>query len=70
MIFWVVESYRTGVVGCETTKAAALALGAECGCNFDLHRVDVTVNAEAVRLLLGQNGGYANSTETISVLCG
>ena len=63
MIFYVIETDAGETVGCELTKKAAKELMQNRGFQTDeytITTVDVSVNAEAVRRLLGNLGGYAN----------
>jgi hypothetical protein len=63
MKFYTIETESGETIGCELTKKAAIAYAAERGYSkeeIQIECVDVTVNAEAVRRLLGNVGGYAN----------
>lgn len=65
MKFFVVSSDRGGVVGCELTLAVAKVVGTNDGVPFSVERVECPVNAETVRRLLGNLGGYATESETV-----
>ena len=63
MKFYTIETESGETIGCELTRKAAISFAAERGYSKDeiqIECVDVTVNAEAVRRLLGNRGGYAN----------
>lgn len=60
MKFYVIEDSTEQRVGCELTKAAAHKVAAEMGItDYSLRTMDVQVNAETVRRLLGNIGGFA-----------
>lgn len=65
MKFYVVSSDRGGVVGCTLTLAAAKVVGIDDGPGFTIERVECAVNAETVRRLLGNLGGYATESDTV-----
>jgi hypothetical protein len=63
MKFYVIETSQGETIGCELTKKAAIEFADYRGYSRDeveIEAVDVSVNAETVRLLLGNLGGYAN----------
>lgn len=63
MKFYTIETESGETIGCELTKKAAIYFAAERGYSkdeIDIECVDVAVNAETVRRLLGGVGGYAN----------
>lgn len=51
--------------GCEMTLKAARALAESRGGDWTITAVEVPVNAETVRLLLGRLGGYATDCRVI-----
>ena len=62
MKFYILE-VNGETVGCETSlKAAKLRITDDDWC---ITVVEVAVNAETVRLLLGNQGGYAETLRTI-----
>ena len=64
MKFYVIENEFGETVGCETTLHAAKNAAHERGLERDEYEitvVDCAVNAETVRRLLGNLGGYARS---------
>ncbi len=66
MKFYVIEDADGAVVGCQTSVGAArkvASLSGLDGCRIE--EITVAVNAESIRLLLGQLGGYAKNTRTI-----
>lgn len=64
MKFYIVRIPCEGPVGCELLLRDAHRLGQSYG-TYEIEMVEVDVNTEAVRRLLGEIGGYANSTRTI-----
>jgi hypothetical protein len=68
MKFYVLTNDLGEVVGCERTMSAAFKLAESCGLTLDETRIDafdVSVNAETVRRLLGDSGGYAKSIKRV-----
>lgn len=66
MKFYVITELPGGeVVGCETTKKAALLEGARLCEEFQIDRIDLDVGAESIRRLLGNLGGYANDSRRV-----
>lgn len=64
MRFWTIEA-DGGTIGCELSKKAAKATAESYGYTADdytLTWVDIEVNAENVRRLLGNLGGYAKNS--------
>lgn len=67
MRFYVVQNDQGSTLGCELTLKAAKALGAEdrfATGSYTVEAIDCDVNAETVRRLLGQLGGYATESTT------
>lgn len=63
MRFYVIETDSGEIAGCELTQKAAKERMQKLGFQTDeytITMIDVSVNAEAVRRLLGNLGGYAN----------
>ena len=63
MKFYIVQSLAGDVQGCFTDRADALWHVSEMTTTVQM--IDVPVNAETVRRLLGQEGGYAKSSRQI-----
>jgi hypothetical protein len=62
MKFYVVNDTDTGeVVGCELSLKTAREEAGKLTDAFSISAVEVAVNAETVRRLLGNLGGYAQS---------
>jgi hypothetical protein len=63
--FYIVHDSTEATIGCETTLAAAHALGRDTDPkSYGITRVDCPVNVETVRRLLGNLGGYAIDSST------
>jgi hypothetical protein len=63
MKFYVIEATPGGVIGCELTLRAARAYAERRDYQRDEYEIDVVdcpINAETIRRLLGNLGGYAN----------
>lgn len=68
MKFYTIIGDRGETVGCERTIKAAKVRAEEYGFHpgeYSVEMVEVDVNAETVRLLLAEGGGYAKSTKTV-----
>jgi hypothetical protein len=68
MKFYLLNNDVGEVVGCERTLSAARWLAESCGMTRDatiIYEVDVAVNAETVRRLLGNSGGYAKRIKRV-----
>jgi hypothetical protein len=62
MKFYLILDVDDGVVDCRTSiREAKLA----CPFGGSVTMVDVPINAETVRRLLGNEGGYATETKTV-----
>ena len=64
MKFYLIEAGRQGVIGCELTRKAAYDFAEQCDylrTEVEIEVVDCPVNAETIRRLLGNLGGYANN---------
>lgn len=59
MRFYVVTDGTGETLGCQRSLRQAQALGRSYGISFTVDAVDVSINAETVRRLLGALGGYA-----------
>ncbi|MEY8688384.1 MAG: hypothetical protein AB9M53_00710 [Leptothrix sp. (in: b-proteobacteria)] len=64
MKFWTIESPDGETIGCEMKKRDAIEFAISRGedpAECTIECIDVTVNAETIRRLLGNLGGYANN---------
>ena len=64
MKFYILE-VNGETVGCETSLKAAKALAKSLSDEWCITLLEVAVNAETVRRLLGNMGGYAETLRTI-----
>lgn len=68
MRFYVVETEGGETLGCELSLKAAHATATKYGYTRREYTVDLVqcaANAETIRRLLGQLGGYANETKQV-----
>ena len=68
MKFYLLTNELGEVVGCERTLSKAFNLAESYGLSRDEIRIDVfdvSVNAETIRRLLGDGGGYAKSIKRV-----
>jgi hypothetical protein len=68
MKFYILSNEMGGVVGCERTLSAAFKLAESYGLTryeSRIDAIDVAVNAETVRRLLVDTGGYAKSIKRV-----
>lgn len=71
MRFYIVQDGMGSTLGCERTLKAAKELGhAGEREGYSVEAVDCAVNAETVRRLLGQLGGYAENSITVCEVAG
>lgn len=65
MRFYIVHDAGGSTLGCETTLKKARELGrTDESDTYSITRVDCPVNAETIRRLLGNLGGYADESNT------
>jgi hypothetical protein len=68
MKFYILSNEMGEVVGCERTLSKAFKLAESYGLTrheIRIDAIDVAVNAETVRRLLGDTGGYAKSIKRV-----
>lgn len=73
MRFYIVVNGYGSTIGCEKTLAKAHATARRAGAGdagsaneeYEIHAIDCPVNAETVRLLLGELGGYATESKCV-----
>jgi len=69
MIFYVITTSQGETVGCETSLAVAIMRALDYknvyGMSCDVEKMNVRVNAETVRRLLGNLGGYVDGDSPI-----
>lgn len=66
MKFYIVQNNQGSTLGCETALAAAHALAkSSTPFAYSIECVECSVNAETVRRLLGQLGGFATESTTV-----
>lgn len=71
MRFYIVQDAAGSTLGCEITLKAAKQLGhGNTREGYSIEAVDCAVNAETVRRLLGQLGGYADNSITVCEVAG
>lgn len=61
-----VSSSRGGTIGCELTLTAAKVIGIDEGPEYSIQLIECPVNAETVRRLLGQLGGFATKCDRVT----
>ena len=62
MKFYVCHDLNDQVFDCVTTLSEAKQIVRDAGCG-EVSMIDVPVNSETIRLLLGNLGGYATNTK-------
>ena len=65
MKFYVITTLDGETAGCEQSLRQAKALGRSLCGEFTVDAVEVAVNAETIRRLLGAVGGYAISQQQV-----
>lgn len=65
MKFYVITTLDGEIAGCELTLRAAKEEAAFYGSEFTVDAIEVAVNAESIRRLLGEVGGYAISQQQV-----
>jgi hypothetical protein len=69
MKFYIVQDDAGSTLGCELTLKAPRQLGhADAREGYSIVRVECPANAETVRRLLGNLGGYATESETVATV--
>lgn len=70
MKFYVISGPLSEVAGCETSLHVAKAAAKDLGAGAVVDLVEVDVNRETMRRLLGELGGYANRSQRVGEVVG